>query len=78
MISIIDRYHTAPADSIKRMKQSATAKLFMHGRSQAVRLPKAFRLSRALHQSLSAKAVRARACGRRAAEPFHDSISGTV
>ena len=26
------------------MSQSATAKLFMHGRSQAVRLPKAFRL----------------------------------
>lgn len=26
------------------MKQVATAKIFMHGRSQAVRLPKAFRL----------------------------------
>jgi antitoxin VapB len=26
------------------MSQSATAKLFMHGRSQAVRLPKEFRL----------------------------------
>lgn len=26
------------------MKQSGTAKIFQHGRSQAVRLPKAFRL----------------------------------
>lgn len=39
MVSINDRYH-GPA----YMTDTAKAKLFMHGRSQAVRLPKEFRM----------------------------------
>jgi antitoxin VapB len=37
MVSIIDIYHL-------ELNMTATAKLFMHGRSQAVRLPKEFRM----------------------------------
>ncbi len=40
MISIIDRYQSTGAP----LSETATAKLFMHGRSQAVRLPKEFRM----------------------------------
>jgi antitoxin VapB len=39
MVYIIGIYHPG-----SQMKDKATAKLFMHGRSQAVRLPKEFRL----------------------------------
>ena len=41
MIDISDIYH----DSCDTMSDSGTAKIFMHGRSQAVRLPKEFRLT---------------------------------
>jgi virulence-associated protein VagC len=41
MISITDRYHLRKS---RPMSETATAKLFKHGRSQAVRLPKEFRL----------------------------------
>lgn len=50
MIYIIDSYHEGP------MTEKATAKLFMHGRSQAVRLPKEFRFP--------GKEVRVRRIGR--------------
>ncbi len=39
IISITDRYHQR-----EKNQMPATAKIFMHGRSQAVRLPKEFRL----------------------------------
>jgi antitoxin VapB len=41
MMYIMDIYQRANGF---RMTETATAKLFMHGRSQAVRLPKEFRL----------------------------------
>jgi antitoxin VapB len=54
MISIDDSYRWLPTDP--PMPETANAKLFMHGRSQAVRLPKAFRLP--------GKEVRVRRLGR--------------
>jgi antitoxin VapB len=53
MMYIMDIYQRANGF---RMTETATAKLFMHGRSQAVRLPKEFRLP--------GKEVRVRRIGR--------------
>jgi antitoxin VapB len=42
MVSILDIHHIATKQAI--MPETGVAKLFKHGRSQAVRLPRAFRL----------------------------------
>ena len=39
-----DIYHDIYHSEVRDVKQYATAKIFRHGRSQAVRLPKEFRL----------------------------------
>ncbi len=45
MVSINDRYQLSKGDHpAMSTKTAKTAKIFMHGRSQAVRLPKEFRL----------------------------------
>src|SRR5271156_1458487 len=62
MVYIIDIYHPG-----SQIKDKATAKRFMHGRSQAVRLPKEFRLP--------GKEVRVRRMGRGVLlEPLERSI----
>jgi antitoxin VapB len=44
MIYIFDIYHPSYRPITNSSTDSATAKIFKHGRSQAVRLPKEFRL----------------------------------
>jgi antitoxin VapB len=63
MISTIDIYHRE-----RPMSETGTAKIFMHGRSQAVRLPKEFRLP--------GKEVRVRRVGRGVLlEPVEQSLA---